>query len=55
VSRSEFERFDAAMDKLLKADPAQVKVAMEQEKKEREEARRTKHPSSSPASSNCDA
>jgi hypothetical protein len=39
VSWSEFERFDAAMDKLLKADPAQVKNAMEQEKKQRAEER----------------
>ena len=39
---SEREQFDAAMDKLLKANPAVVKAAMEQEKKERAEERKTK-------------
>jgi hypothetical protein len=52
---SEFEAFDAAMDKLLEADPKIVKVAMEQEKKEREAARKAKRASSVPASSNRDA
>lgn len=39
---SEFKVFDAAMDKLLKADPVQVKAAMEQEKRERAEERKAK-------------
>lgn len=38
----DFEKFDRAMASILKADPAQVKAAMEAEKREREEqARRT--------------
>jgi hypothetical protein len=39
---SELERFNAAMDKLLKANPAAVKAAMEQEKKQREQRRKAK-------------
>ena len=39
---TEKERFDEAMDKLLKANPAVVKAAMEQEKKERAEERKAK-------------
>lgn len=39
---TESERFDAAMDRLLKADPKIVKAAMEQEKKERAEERKSK-------------
>jgi len=43
VSREdEFEKFDAAMDKLLKASPQVVKDAMEAEKKERAEERKAK-------------
>jgi hypothetical protein len=52
---SEAELFDTAMGKLLKADPKVVKAAMEQEKREREEARKAKRASSVPASSNRDA
>ena len=37
-----YERFNEAMDTLLKADPAKVKAAMETEKKEREETRKAK-------------
>ena len=39
---TEKENFDAGMDKLLKANPAVVKSAMEQEKKERAEERKAK-------------
>ncbi len=39
---SERNKFDAAMDRLLKANPAAVKAAMEQEKKERAEERKAK-------------
>lgn len=39
---SERDKFDAAMDKLLKANPMVVKAAMEQEKKERAEERAVK-------------
>jgi hypothetical protein len=39
---ADYERFDSAMDKLLKANLAQVKAAMEQEKKERAEKRKVK-------------
>ena len=39
---TEKESFDAAMDKLLKADPKIVRAAMEQEKKERAEERKAK-------------
>ena len=39
---SEKENFDRAMDKLLKANPAAVKAAMEQEKQERQAPRKTK-------------
>lgn len=35
-------RFDAGMDKLLKANPTIVKAAMEQEKQERAEERKAK-------------
>jgi len=39
---SEFDAFNTAMDKILKADPAKVKAQMEAEKKEREEKRKEK-------------
>ena len=54
---TEKENFDAAMDRLLKADPKAVKAAMEQEKRERQEERKAKRSSSvsGPASSNRDA
>lgn len=39
---SEYERFDSAMEKLLKVSPQIVKDAMEAEKKERAEERRSK-------------
>lgn len=41
-NRTESQRFDQAMDKLLKANSAVVKAAMEQEKKERAEEREAK-------------
>lgn len=43
--KDELGKFNAAMDRLLKADPKIVKKAMEQERREREEERRSKHPS----------
>lgn len=51
---TEKERFDAGIDKLLRANPKIVKAEMEQEKKEREEERKAKRSSSVPASSNRD-
>ena len=42
MPKTESERFDAAMDKLLSANPAVVKTAMEQEKKESAEERKAK-------------
>jgi hypothetical protein len=39
---SEFDAFNTAMDKILKADPAKAKAQMEAEKKEREEKRKEK-------------
>ncbi len=53
-SSKEARAFDEAMDRVLKANPKIVKVAMEQEKKEREAERKAKRSSSSPASSNRD-
>ena len=50
----DFEKFDATMDSLVKANPQLVKAAMEQEKQEREAERRAKRSSSVPASSNHD-
>lgn len=38
----EFEKFDSAMDKLLKVRPQVVKDAMDAEKKERAEERKAK-------------
>lgn len=38
----EMSKFNDAMAKVLKADPARVKAAMEQEKREREEERKAK-------------
>ena len=52
---NESARFDAAMSKLLKANPLAVKAAMEQEKLDREAERIAKRASSVPASSNRDA
>jgi hypothetical protein len=37
--KTEFDKFDAAMDTILKADPAQVKAEMEADKKQRAEGR----------------
>jgi hypothetical protein len=34
---SDYDRFNEAMDRLLKGDPAKIKGAMEQEKREREQ------------------
>jgi hypothetical protein len=49
---TESEKFDVAMNKLLKANPSAVKAAMEQEKREREAERKVKRASSAPASPN---
>jgi hypothetical protein len=38
----EFQEFNAAMDTILKADPAKVKAEMEADKEAREEARKAK-------------
>jgi hypothetical protein len=38
----ELDKFNSAMDTILKADPAKVKAQMEAEKKEREEQRKAK-------------
>ncbi len=43
--KSDHEKFDSAMDKLLKVPPQIVKDAMEQEKREREERRKAKRAS----------
>jgi hypothetical protein len=52
----EFQEFDAAMDTILKADPAEVKAEMDEDKRLREEARKAKKPpsASGPASSGKD-
>ena len=42
---TEKDKFDAGMEKLLKADPKLVKAAMEQEKQQRARERVEKHPS----------
>jgi hypothetical protein len=57
LSNPEYEQFNSAMDKILKADPARVKAQMEAEKKEREEKRKAKkQPSASdPASGDREA
>jgi hypothetical protein len=47
VSNTEAENFDAAMDKLLKADPAKVRAAMEAEKEARAGKRKAKKSSAS--------
>lgn len=44
---TEHQKFDAAMDKLLKADPAKVKAAMEAEKEARAGKRKSKKSSAS--------
>ncbi len=51
----EMEKFDAAMERLLKANPGVIRATMEQEKKERAEERKAKRASSAPSSSNHDA
>lgn len=43
---SDFDKFDSAMDTILKANPAAVKAAMEADK----QARKSKKSSASPAS-----
>ena len=40
---SEYEKFNTAMDTILKADPTKVKAEMEAEKREREKQRKAKH------------
>lgn len=46
----ELDKFNAAMDTILKADPKAVKATMEQDKKERAKQRRAKKSSASRAS-----
>jgi hypothetical protein len=46
----EFDKFDAAMSTILKADPKAVKAAMEQDKKDRAKQRKPKTYSASRAS-----
>jgi len=41
-SNPEFEEFNSAMDKILKADPVKVKALMEAEQKQNAEARAEK-------------
>jgi hypothetical protein len=50
----EFENFNVAMDKILKADPKAVKDAMEAEKQEREDQRKAKRASADHASTGKD-
>ena len=38
----EFQEFNAAMDTILKADPAKVKAEMDEDKRLREETRKAK-------------
>jgi hypothetical protein len=42
----EYDAFNAAMDTILKADPAKVKAEMEEDKRQREAARKAKRPDS---------
>jgi hypothetical protein len=46
ASDSEYDTFNSAMGKILRADPAKVKAQMEAEKKEREEKRKVRKQSS---------
>lgn len=43
---SEFNKFNSAMDTILKADPAKVKAEMEEDKRLRDEQRKAKKQSS---------
>lgn len=54
ANSDEFQSFQRGMTKLLKADPSIVKAAMEREKRERAEERKTKRASSAPSSSSHD-
>ena len=38
--KTDFDKFDAAMSTILKADPKAVKAAMDQDKKDRAERRK---------------
>ncbi|MGB8030855.1 MAG: hypothetical protein WCF30_14485 [Terracidiphilus sp.] len=38
----EYQEFNAAMDTILKADPAKVKAEMDEDKQQRDEARKAK-------------
>jgi hypothetical protein len=50
---SQLKTFNAAIDKILRADPVKVKADMEQDKRNREEARKAKKlPSASARASN---
>jgi hypothetical protein len=50
-TNDELDNFNAGMMKLLRANPAVVREAMEQEKQEREKERKAKRSSCGPASS----
>ncbi len=54
-SNNSFDVFTKGLRKILKANPAVVKAAMEEEKREREEARKAKRASSVPVSASRDA
>jgi len=51
---NEYRTFNKAMDTILKADPKAVKDAMDAEKREREEQRKTKRASADRASAERD-
>jgi len=42
MAHTDYDKFNAAMDSILKADPAKVKAEMEEDKRQREEARKAK-------------
>lgn len=48
--KSEFDAFNTAMDTILKANPKEVKAAMETDKRERAKRRKSKTYSAVPAS-----
>lgn len=49
-SKSESDKFDAAMGRILKANPVIVKAVMEEEKRERAATRKAKRASAARAS-----
>jgi hypothetical protein len=48
MTNSEFEHFNSTMNTILKADPKVVQQQMEQDAKDRAEARKAKRASSNP-------